>query len=332
MPHDGHSSCNHDHGPGSKHSHGHGHGHGHHHHHHHAISGRVGTAFALNLFFAIVELVGGFYTNSLAVMSDALHDFGDSLALGMAWWLEKKSQQKSDASFTYGYRRFSVVSAFATGVILVSGSLWILSTSIPRIFNPEPVLAPGMLALGVFGILVNGAAFFRLSKGSSLNERMLSWHFIEDLLGWVFVLFGAGLMMIADVPWVDPLMAALLSCWVLYNVVRHLKQTMGVFLQASPAHLRHGEVQEWIKSRPGVEDVHHTHIWSLDGEQHILTAHVVVASDYEWSQTQKLKNEIKQHLREKFSILEVTIEFECSGQPCLDPEHATDKSKTDHEP
>lgn len=320
-PHDGKSHENCGHGHQHDHKHDHKHGHHHHHHHHHAVTGRVGVAFALNLGFALIELVGGFLTNSMAILSDALHDFGDSVALGMAWWLEKKSHQKSDAFYTYGYRRFSVMSAFVTGLILACGSVWIIATSIPRIFNPEPVKVSGMLGLAVFGIAVNGLAFWRLSKGTSLNERMLSWHFIEDLTGWILVLVGAGIMMVQDWPWIDPLMAVLLSGWVLWNVVRHLKQTISVFLMASPAHLQAGEAQSWMKTLAGVEDVHHTHVWSLDGEAHILTTHVVVAGTMPWAQTEALKVQIKKGLREQFQIAEVTIEFEQAGEPCFDPDH-----------
>lgn len=313
------SSCDHDHGHGPHH-HGHSHGPGGH-HHHHGASGRVGTAFLLNLGFAVIELIGGLWTNSMAVLSDALHDFGDSLALGMAWWMERKSQQASDRTFSYGYRRFSVVSAFLTGVILVAGSLWIIGQSVPRLLNPEPVRTTGMFFLALLGIVINGIAFFRLSKGASLNERMLRWHFIEDLFGWILVLVGSVLMMIADWPWMDPALAILLSVWVLWNVLRHLRHAIGVFLQEVPAHLQGGHVESWIKSVAGVQGVHHVHIWSLDGESHILTAHVVVDSALDPRGTQELKSGIKSGLRERFGILEATIELEASGETCVDPRH-----------
>jgi cobalt-zinc-cadmium efflux system protein len=304
---------------GHNHSHDHDHDHGHH-HHHHAV-GRVGVAFALNLAFALIELVGGVLTNSMAVMSDALHDFGDALALGMGWWLEKKSHQQSDPSYTYGYRRLSVASAFVTGVILVSGSLWIISNAVPRILHPEPVKTQGMLALAILGIVVNGVAFWRLSHGHSLNEKMMSWHFIEDLFGWVIVLIGSVVMLLVDWPWLDPLLAVLLSGWVLKNVVGHLWKTMSVFLQASPEHLREGQAESWIRGLPGVSDVHHMHIWSLDGVSHILTAHVVVPMDFSLAQMETLKVEIKRGLREQFHVQEATIEFESSAEACLDPKH-----------
>lgn len=281
----------------------------------------MGFAFFINLSFAVIELVGGILTNSMAILSDALHDFGDAIAIGMSWYLEKKSAKQSDVGFTYGYRRLSVVSAFITGVILVVGSIWIIANAIPRIFNPQPVHAQGMLWLAFLGIAVNGLAFWRMSDAQSLNEKMLRWHFIEDVTGWVLVLVGALLMMFFDLPWVDPTLAVLLSAWVAWNVFKHLKSTLDVFLQASPRHLRDGQVDVWIGKRDLVQSVHHVHLWSLDGEMHILTAHVVIAPEINLQQVQNLKGEIKRGLKETFGILEATIEFEHAGEPCVDPNH-----------
>lgn len=281
----------------------------------------MGIAFFLNLSFAVIELVGGFWTNSMAIMSDALHDFGDSLSLGAAWWLEKKSRQKSDAAFTYGYRRLSVMSALVTGIVLTSGSLWIIGHALPRIWNPEPVKTDGMLGLAILGIVVNGAGFLRLSSGDSLNERMLRWHFIEDLSGWVIVLIAATLMHFVDWPWIDPLLAVGLSVWVGWNVIRHLKESLRVFLQVSPVHLAKGEAESWIKAQAGVQGVHHAHVWSLDDQAHIMTAHVVVSATADLAVLHDLKARLKKGLREKFAILEATIEFESAQEDCVDPQH-----------
>lgn len=303
-----HESCSHSH-----HSHGH--------HHHHGVSGRMGVAFFLNLGFAIIELIGGIMTNSMAILSDALHDFGDAFSLGIAWWLEKKSHQQSDETFSYGYRRFSIFSATITGVLLVTGSVIIVYNSILRLQNPEPASARGMMALAILGLVVNAAAFYRLSKGQSLNEKMLSWHFIEDMTGWAVVLVGSLVMMAADVPWLDPLMAICLSVWVLYNVLRHLRETVQVFMQITPAHLRGSDVSDFLKSFAEVSATHHTHVWTLDGESHIMTTHVVLKSAINWDQAQDLKNQMKHQLRHKFGIHEATIEFEIQGQKCDDEAH-----------
>jgi len=305
----------------SKHHHGHSHSHSHSHHHSHgAIIGRMRFAFLLNLGFAIVELVGGIMTNSMAILSDALHDFGDALAMIIAITMEKVSHKTSDQHFSYGYRRFSTLGAIITGVILILGSVFILIEAAPRLIHPQQPHANGMLILAFFGVAVNGYAAFRVSKGTSLNERMLMWHMIEDIAGWVLVLIGAIVMKFFDVPQVDAGLAIALSLWILYNVFRNLKEAMKVFLMATPKGASVEEVNAEIKSLDLVEGVHHAHLWSLDGENHVMSVHVVLKSSARIEDMQVVKLKIKD-LVKKYGIIEATIETEIDGVGCLDPEH-----------
>src|SRR5438445_4445762 len=305
----------------SKHHHGHSHSHSHSHHHSHgAIIGRMRFAFLLNLGFAIVELVGGIMTNSMAILSDALHDFGDALAMIIAITMEKVSHKTSDQHFSYGYRRFSTLGAIITGVILILGSVFILIEAAPRLIHPQQPHANGMLILAFFGVAVNGYAAFRISKGTSLNERMLMWHMIEDIAGWVLVLVGSSVMKLFDVPQVDAGLAIALSLWILYNVFRNLKEAMKVFLMATPKGASVEEVNAEIKSLDLVEGVHHAHLWSLDGENHVMSVHVVLKSSARIEDMQVVKLKIKD-LVKKYGIIEATIETEIDGVGCLDPEH-----------
>ena len=150
--------------------------------HKHEASGNIGVAFFLNLAFTIIELAGGLWTNSIAILSDALHDFGDCITLGFAWYLQRVARRPGDHTFTYGYRRFSVLSALITGVVLLVGLLFIVWNSASRLLSPEPVYAPGMIAIAIVGIAFNGAAVLRVRGGSSLNEKVMSWHLLEDVL------------------------------------------------------------------------------------------------------------------------------------------------------
>lgn len=307
-------TCDHDH-----------HHHGHHHHHHidfqTASISSIRWAFWLNLSFAVIELFGGIWTNSVAIMSDAVHDFGDALAIGAALYLEKKSHSKSDAQFSYGYRRLSTASAVLTGTVLILGSVWILAESLPRLFHPETPKVDGMLGFAVLGVLVNGFGAYRMSRGKSLNERVITWHLVEDLMGWILVFAGALIMKFWDMPIVDPIMGLMLSAWILWNVVRNLKEGFKIFLQATPVGLEIAEVEKHFKSFTDVSEAHHTHVWSMDGESHILTTHVVLKKQISWDEISKLKTEIKNSLKEKYDILEATIEFEVSGDVCVDPSH-----------
>ncbi|WP_374073405.1 cation diffusion facilitator family transporter [Bdellovibrio bacteriovorus] len=303
------------------HHHHHSHAHGHHHHHSHgAVLGRMKWALALNFGFACIELAGGIWTNSVAILSDALHDFGDALAVGLAIFLEKFSHKKSDGDFSYGYRRFSTLGALITGVILVVGSIFILMEAIPRLLNPQQPHADGMIILAILGVAVNGFAAFRVSKGESLNEKMLMWHMLEDVIGWALVLVGAVTMKFFDIPQLDAGMAIALSLWIMYNVFKNLREALKVFLMASPTQIQVAEVEAAIRKVTKVEDVHHGHLWSLDGENHIYTAHVVLAPSASISDMETVKVQIKKLVKE-FGIIEATIETEVSGDSCVDPHH-----------
>ncbi|MEI7973933.1 MAG: cation diffusion facilitator family transporter [Bdellovibrio sp.] len=314
--------------------------HSHHHHHHHShVSSRgaggfaegtlkdrsqqklqsVAQVFWLNLLFAVVELVGGLWTGSYAILSDALHDFGDSLSLGLAYFLERQARRPSNRSFTYGFRRFSVMSAVFTGAVLIVGSLWIISRSLMSLGEGREPHAPGMIGLALLGLVVNALSFFRLRQGHSLSEKMLQWHFIEDILGWALVLFVGIVMLFVQAPFLDPLLAVFLSGWVLWNVVKNLKSAFEILLQATPSHLSAEVLREELLGLEGVRDVHHLHLWTVDGEVHVLTAHLLLESQAEVA---PLKLKAKKLLAEKYQIFEAVLETEYEGDLCADPQHS----------
>jgi cobalt-zinc-cadmium efflux system protein len=308
--------------------HGHHHHHAHHHGHHHAHHGhdhsgrmnRLGLAFALNFAFAIVELFGGFYTNSVAILSGALHDLGDCLAILFALILEKVSVKKSDPTYSYGYRRYSPLAALCTGMVLILGSVFIVIQAVPRLIDPVTPKAEGMLVLALLGIAVNGFAAYRVSKGGSLNERMVMWHLMEDVLGWVLVLISAVCMMIWKIPQVDAALAIVLAFWILYNVFRNLKEGFQIFLQAAPSRVNQSELVSRIRNIPTVKDMHHFHIWSLDGEHHVFTTHLVLEDHVTHRDIDSVKEAVKK-IATQFHIMESTIEIEFQSSQCIDPEH-----------
>lgn len=299
--------------PESDHDHG-GHHQGGRHHHDHA-QGNIKVAFFLNLSFTIVELIGGILTNSMAILSDALHDLGDSFSLGIAWYLEKYAGKEPDAKFSYGYARFSLLGALINSFILVGGAILILSRSIPRIFDPQPVEPRGMIALAILGILVNGAAVLRLKRGTSLNEKVVSWHLLEDVLGWVVVLVTSLILLVADLPILDPILSVGLTIYVLYNVVKNVRSIMTVLLQGVPGDVVIADLEATMTAIPGVLSVHHTHVWSLEGERHFLSTHVVMPDDLGAAGQIALKCQIRHEL-EHSGIDHVTIETDYQSEDC----------------
>lgn len=287
----------------------------HQHTHSHQSTSNIRTAFLLNLGFAILEIAGGLYTNSLAILSDAVHDLGDSVSLGMAWYLERLAKNDADRKFSYGYRRFSLLGALINALILLSGSIFMISQAVRRITHPEPSQAEGMILFAIIGIIVNGAAAFRLRKDSSLNARMVALHLLEDVLGWTAVLAAAVILLFNNSPYIDPILSILIALWILYNVTRNLRKTVGVFLQAVPPGLSLQDIEACVLSVDRVDSIHHPHVWSLDGEHHVLTLHVVVPEETSRQQARCVKNDIKEALA-PFKIFHMTIEIEYGEADC----------------
>jgi len=291
------------------------HSHSHNHPHAHQSPSNLRTAFLLNLGFTILEIFGGLYTNSLAILSDAVHDFGDSLSLGMAWYFESLAKNDPDHKFSYGYRRFSLLSALLNALILFGGSIYMLSQAVRRILNPEPSQAEGMILFAVIGILVNGAAALKLKNENSINARVVALHLLEDVLGWAAVLVVGIILLFSDSPYLDPILSMLIALYIVYNVLKNLRQTVKIFLQGVPAGLSLEDIQDRVLPVENVESIHHPHVWSLDGERHVLTMHVVVPEDTTLDQARCVKNDIKEALS-SLDISHLTIEIEYGESDC----------------
>lgn len=295
---------------GHNHSHNHAHGH----HHHHDGTGNIAVAFLLNLSFSVIELIGGILTNSVAILSDALHDLGDSLSLGTAWYFQKKSTRNPTGTYTYGYKRFSLVGAFINSIVLITGSIFIITESVQRLKTPEQPDAKGMLFLAILGIAVNLVAMLRLRRGRSINEKVVSLHLLEDVLGWIAVLVGSIVMMFVDLPIIDPILSLMIACFVLVNVYRNIRPAISIMLQSVPDNISEEDVRKVIFSDPKVKDVHDFRLWTMDGLHHVLSLHVVVTENMDLKTAERLKESLKAKLKD-LHITHATIEIE------FEPEH-----------
>lgn len=296
---------------------------GHNHDHSKDLSSeRLGWAFLLNFCFTIIEFIGGILTNSTAILADAVHDLGDSLSLGLAWVLNKLGKKQANNQFTYGYRRLSLAGAFVNAIVLIAGSAWVLVEAIPRLWNPQMPIVEGMVGLAILGIAVNGFAAYKLSAGKSLNERIINWHLMEDVLGWVAVLIVGIVLHFVNLPILDPLLSIAFTLFILFNVIRNLYETARLFFQAAPDNGTVTEVITTLKQLPHVVDVHHVHFWSLDGEHHVLTAHLVLDDDIDTTARRDLKEQIDNALA-PYRLSHTTIELELPGERCRDdkPHH-----------
>ncbi len=270
-------------------------------HHHHHSGSNLKLAFFLNLGFALVEIIGGFYVNSVAIISDAVHDLGDSLSIGSAWYLDKKSRQKADGKYSFGYQRMSLLGALINCLVLILGSVFVIIEATKRLFAPQDVNAQGMILLAILGVIVNGYAAWKVSKGSSLNEETISWHLLEDVLGWLAVLIGAVIMYFYYIPWLDSVLSLAIAFFILYNIIKRLVKVLHILLQGVPKNINLDQIESNILKIKGVDSLHNLNVWSLDGEKLVFSVHVRVKDFIEAAEYPNIKQSIialleKQHL------------------------------------
>lgn len=268
--------------------------------------------FILNLSFSIFELIGGTITNSVAIISDAIHDMGDSLSIGLSYLLEKKSKKNPDNKYTYGYIRYSVIGSIVTTSILFIGSIFVIYSAIKRIMNPVEVNYNGMIFFALIGLMTNLLASYFTKGGESLNQRAINLHMIEDVLGWIVVLIGAFVMRFTNISIIDPILSILVAIFILINTIKNFKEVLNIFFEKVPSNISIKELKKHLLEINGVLDIHHIHIWSIDGFHNYATMHVVANKNFE-----KIKNEIKEELKHH-DIEHSTIELEKEKEKCTE--------------
>ena len=253
------------------------------------------SAFFINLTFTIISLIGGWLTNSMAIISDSIHDLGCTVSIALAWVFERIAGHKPTHRFTFGYRRFTLLGAFVNAFILLSGSAVVLYESIGRMAHPEAVDAEGMLWFALLAILFKGLAVWRTWKGSSVNQRMVSLHLLGDCLGWVAVLVASAVMLFVEIPLLDPILSVCISLYILYNVVRNLIVAFRIVLEGVPASFDYKALKDEVETLPGIEEVEALRVWSMDNEHHAAEA-VIATSLTAWDDVEVLKESLRQLL------------------------------------
>ena len=273
---------------------------------------RILVAFILNLFFAVFEFIGGALTGSVAIISDSVHDLGDSISIGLSYILEKKSKKEPDEKYTFGYLRYSVLGSLIMTVILIVGSIFVIIHACDRILHPVEINYNGMLIFAVLGIAVNLAAAIFTREGDSLNQKAVNLHMLEDVLGWVVVLLGAIIMKFTDITYIDPIMSIGVAIFLLVNASKNFKEILDIFFEKAPNGINIEELTHHLKEIDGVLDVHHFHLRTLDGFNHIATLHIVTSSD-----PATVKKAVKEELSEH-GISHTTVEIETPEEECED--------------
>lgn len=275
-------------------------------------AGKILVAFILNLAFSVFEFVGGAITGSIAIISDAIHDMGDAFSIGVSFALEKLSHKKADKKNTYGYYRYSLLGSALQSAILLCGSLVVAYNAVMRFVFPRPIDYNGMMLIAVIGFLVNFVAAWFTSGEGSLNQRAINLHMLEDVLGWAIVLIGAVVMRFTDWWFLDPALSLALAVFIGIHALKNLKTVGDVFLEKTPEGIDPEEITHHLTEIPGVESIHHLHIWSMDGYRHSATLHAVVSREHGPAK-QAIKEELAEH-----GITHVTVELESPYEHCED--------------
>lgn len=252
-------------------------------------------AFILNITFSIIEFIGGLFTNSIAILSDSVHDLGDAISIGTSYFLEKKSKKHADNNYTYGYIRYSVLGGVITTTILLVGSILVIISSIKRLINPVDVNYSGMIVFAIFGIVLNLIAAYVTKEGDSINQKSVNLHMLEDVLGWIVVLIGSIIMHFTDIKIIDSIMSIGVAIFILINSLKNLKMVLDIFLEKTPKDINIEELKKHLLEIDEVNDIHHIHVWSIDGYHNYATMHIVTKSNNINDIKKEIRHELLEH-------------------------------------
>ena len=268
----------------------------------------IWLAFFLNLSYAIVEFIAGGIFGSSAVLADSVHDLGDAIAIGLSAFLETISNREEDSRYTLGYKRFSLLGALVTAVILMTGSVLVILENITKLFHPQPVNDEGILWLGIIAVSINVLASLVVRKGKTKNESILSLHFLEDTLGWIAVILMAIILRFTDWYILDPLLSLVISFFILSKAIPRFWSTLKIFLDAVPEGVETGDLEKDLGALINVKSVNQLSIWSMDGLENNAIIHLCLE---DWDQMMETKNQVRQLLEER-GVQNITIEVDTS--------------------
>jgi len=268
----------------------------------------IWLAFFLNLSYAIVEFIAGGIFGSSAVLADSVHDLGDAIAIGISAFLETISNREEDRQYTLGYKRFSLLGALVTAVILITGSILVILENITKLFNPQPVNDEGILWLGIIAVSINLLASLVVRKGKTKNESVLGLHFLEDTLGWLAVILMATILKFTDWYILDPLLSLVISIFILTKAIPRFWSALKIFLDAVPEGVETGDLEKDLEALINVKSVNQLSIWSMDGLENNAIIHLCLEDGEQMMET---KNQVRQLLEER-GIQNITIEVDAS--------------------
>ena len=285
----------------------------HSHRHHHVVNEKnLLAATALNLVITVVEVAGGVLSNSLALLSDALHNLSDTFATLIAYLATVVGRREANQKRTFGYKRLEILAALINAVILIIMSVFLVKEAWVRWHNPSPINSVIMLIVGLIGLLANLYAVLILHKdaGKNINVKAAYVHLIGDSLSSVVVVIGGLLIQIFQITWIDPLITVVISIYIVRSGLLILKDSVRILMQSAPDHLDLPAIKRRVEHLPDVLNIHHIHAWMLTDQEVHLEAHIELNKDLKLSQVNQIQGEIEKYLKRDFQIRHITLQFE----------------------
>lgn len=266
----------------------------------------------LNLVITIAQVIGGFISNSLALLSDALHNLGDTTAIIIAWVANRVSRRQANEKHTFGYKRFQILAAFFNALVLISICIYLFVEAYQRLMDPQPVKSGIMLIVATVGLLGNLASVLILQKnrGENLNVKAAYLHLLGDTLSSVAVILGGLFMWIYGIYWIDPVITFIVGVYILIHTWQVLVETYGILMQATPPEIDIVEIKNRLQKIDDVNDIHRVHIWRLDDTSLFFEAHVNSGVDVTISESEEIRRRIEKVLKDDFKINHVTLQME----------------------
>jgi len=284
-------------------------------HHHHEVSGKnLFWTIVLNVIITLSQIVGGIISGSLALLSDAMHNFSDVLALVIAYMANRLAARPNNASKTFGYKRAEILAALFNASVLIGIAVFLIVEAAHKFYHPEPINSVWVIGLGTLSILLNTASVLLVKEDSheNMNVRAAYLHLLTDVMTSIAVVLGGVLMYYFGIFWVDPLISALIAIYLIWASFGLVKESSAILMQFTPENIDVDEVVKTIESEPEIKDVHHVHIWKLNDHQINLEAHLDFHEDVTLSTSNRVIDRLEKKLHDTYDIEHTT--FQCEYQ------------------
>jgi cobalt-zinc-cadmium efflux system protein len=270
----------------------------------------------LNFSITIVQIIGGLLSNSLSLLSDAVHNLGDAMALFIAFIANKLSRREANLKSTFGYKRIEILAALFNSVVLIVICIFLFKEAYERFYNPQPIKGMMMLVVASFGLLANFFSVFILHnfKDENLNIKAAYLHLVGDTISSVAVIIGGVLIWLYEINWIDPLVTVILGVYIIIETWKVVRETIEILMHFTPREVNLKEIQKELESFDLIKNIHHVHVWKLTDSRLQFEAHIELKSDEKLSTTTKFTSKISNYLKNSWGINHVTIQYEFESE------------------